>query len=182
MNPAVQSRVQTLQQAFTHIALTRMAGVPLLHPRLAVQAVGFEPEPGDTGLALGVLITPWFMNLMRLPFTAEAAQALPAPGEHAAITLAGHSLEFIGAHEDRVGRYALCSLFSPMAEFADQAAAVATAREVLALLRPTAPLTPVVEIPAAQAAVVASPAPAVRDTAPPARRGFLLGRSSARAA
>jgi hypothetical protein len=52
-----------------------------------------------------------------------------------------------------------------MFEFADQAAALATAREVLALLRPAPP--------AAQAARPDSALPV------PARRGFLFGRPQA---
>jgi [NiFe] hydrogenase assembly HybE family chaperone len=68
-------------------------------------------------------------------------------------------IDFLGAEEGALGRFEACSLFSPMAPFADQAAAVATAREVLLRLR-AVPVPP--EQPAA-----------------PARRGFLFGRVGA---
>jgi [NiFe] hydrogenase assembly HybE family chaperone len=157
-------RVAALVRQFQHIQATRMAGVPLLHPALAVQAVGFAPEPGQPGLALGVLVTPWFMNLIRLPLADSAAALLPEPGCDGLLQLGAQQLDFIGAQEDVIGRYALCSLFSPMADFADQAGAVATALAVLDLLRPTA-------------ATSASPG---TGGAPqqPARRGFLFGRAA----
>ena len=66
MQELVQARVERLEAVFRDIAATRMVGVPLLHPGLQVQAVGFAPEPEGSS-ALGVLVTPWFMNLLRLP-------------------------------------------------------------------------------------------------------------------
>lgn len=139
-------RTQQLEAVYRGIAATRMAGLPLLHPRLAVQAVGFAAQ-GD-GSALGVLVTPWFMNLVRLPLQADAE--LPAPGEAEDRNIAGWIFRFHGHSEPGVGGHAAASLASPMHEFVDQAAAVATAQALLEQLRPV-----------------------------PARRGFLLGRSGA---
>lgn len=156
MHQALQTQLARLEAVFRDIAATRMEGVPLLHAGLQVQAVDFAPEPeGD--FALGVLVTPWFMNLMRLPLgTAEVL----APGQVGAQRLGEHRLRFIGAHEAAFGPYEMCSLASPMFEFADQKAAVATAREVLVRLRSSA-------------------TPSAPD---PRRRGFLLGRGSVQGA
>jgi len=55
------ARAAALEARFGDIAATRMRGVPVLHEGLAVQAVGFEAV--DDGL-VGVLVTPWFMNLV----------------------------------------------------------------------------------------------------------------------
>lgn len=135
-----QLRAEALAQRFRDIAATRMRGLPLLNPALAVECHGFArqalgAEAGD-GL-LGVLITPWCMNLIWLP--EGPAQAL-ADGDSREYAIGGRRLDFIGAHDDVFGPYQSCSLFSPMFEFADQAAARATAAEVLALLRrPAAP-------------------------------------------
>ncbi|MEK8052008.1 [NiFe]-hydrogenase assembly chaperone HybE [Ideonella sp. DXS22W] len=173
--PLLTRRVEALESAFRHIARSRMAGVPILHPSLAVQAVGFAPAPaeaGPPGVALGVLITPWFMNLVQLPLDADAAQALPQPGLSQALAIGDWRFDFFGGEEEGLGRYAAASLFSPMAEFVDQAAAVATAREVLLQLRPVAPVAASVVAPIAVTA--APPAEPV-----PARRGFLFGRSNA---
>lgn len=184
------SRVAALVRQFEHIAVTRMAGLPVLNPALQVQAVGFATEPDQPAMALGVLVTPWFMNLIRLPLADTVLDLLPAPGCDAPLQLGAQQLDVIGAHEDVIGRYALCSLFSPMADFADQAGAVATALAVLDLLRPTADAPPRPGQPAPAAAALAAPAAATSSapTAPapsaalaaapqqPARRGFLFGR------
>ena len=58
-NPATQ-----LETVFRDIERTRMAGLPILNPALAVEAVDFSIWQGHW---LGVLITPWFMNVMLLP-------------------------------------------------------------------------------------------------------------------
>jgi len=80
-SPLPAQRLQQLQHLFEQIASTRMAGLPILHPALRVETLGFEPLPMDAlpqepaapaGLQaqpelLGILITPWFMNLLCLP-------------------------------------------------------------------------------------------------------------------
>lgn len=154
MNP-LAARLAALEGCFRAIQRERLRGLPMLNPALAVQAVDFEPEPGH-GLALGVLVTPWFMNLVRLPLAAGVETL--APGESAPRTLGARRFDFIGAHEETLGPFEACSLFSPMAEFADQDGAVATARAVLEQLRGR---------------------PATRPPAQPARRGFLFGRHGA---
>lgn len=159
-------RAQALAQAFEHIGHTRMRDVPMQNPQLCVHAIGFETTPGLDNVPealAGILITPWFMNLVRLPVTADAsAKGWLVPGRKARRTLGSERFEFIGASEDRLGAFEVCSLFSPMFEFANQQAAVATATQVLALLR-----QPV-------AAPIASPSA----TLPPSRRGFLFGRAA----
>jgi [NiFe] hydrogenase assembly HybE family chaperone len=145
------ARVSALEALFRDIAATRMDGVPVLNERLAVQAVGFEAV-GEA--ACGVLVTPWFMNLVWLPAPADSPLA---PGASRARAIGPERFDFIGAHEQGFGGYEACSLFSPMFEFEDQAAAVATATEVLAILRAPPPET----VPA------------------PARRALLFGRGAA---
>ena len=149
--------VQALVAQFRVIAATRMADVPVCHPGLQVAAVGFEPDPA--GGAVGVLITPWFMNLLWLPD--PGSEQLPLRvGETRARSVGGDRFDFIGGHEDGIGAFEACSLFSPMFEFADQAAVLATAQAVLDHLR-----QPVVTPPV--------PEPV------PARRAFLLGARGA---
>lgn len=136
MSDALLAKVAQLELVFRAIAATRMQGVPLLHPGLQVQAVGFAPEP-EGAFVLGVLITPWFMNLLRLPL---GAGSVLRPGEVGPLRMGVRRLRFIGADEAGIGAYEMCSLASPMFEFADQAAAVATAHEVLAQLRAVPPM------------------------------------------
>jgi [NiFe] hydrogenase assembly HybE family chaperone len=167
-----QSRVQTLEQVFTHIAATRMQGVPVQNPALRVQAVGFAPQADPQGgeWLLGVLVTPWFMNLVYLPLAvASAGDAVLGVGLKASHQIGSETFEFIGAHEEGLGAFACCSLFSPMFEFASHEAAVATAVEVLNLLRAPVPAPP------------AAPVLNVQVEATPSRRGFLFGRGGPRA-
>lgn len=131
MIDVVGEKVALLEAVFRDIAAHRMQGVPLLHGGLRVQAVGFALAE-DAPLAAGVLVTPWFMNLLRLPLGRMPMLGL---GEVGTVRIGVHRLGFIGAFEPALGAYEMCSLASPMFEFADQAAAVATAREVLAVLR-----------------------------------------------
>ncbi len=119
-------QVADLVSAFRQIERTRMKGLPFLNPELRVEAVGFVPW--DTG-ALGVLVTPWFMNLVLLPGTAEWPQL--RVGDKVRQCFPSGCYEFTVGDEPGVGRYQGCSLFSPMLEFEDQAAAVATAAEVM---------------------------------------------------
>lgn len=173
---ALRERVAALEALFSHIARTRMAGVPVIHPGLRVEAVAFAPhaEPCEDAAntphdgtaagvavpgALGVLVTPWFMNLVWLPI--EACEAPRRVGLARGRRVGGERFEFIAAHEPGFGFYEACSLFSPMFQFADHDAARATAAAALASLR---------AVPAVQA--VHEPAPA------PARRAFLFGRSA----
>jgi [NiFe] hydrogenase assembly HybE family chaperone len=155
-------RVAQLEAAFEHVAATRMAGVGLLHPALQVQAVGFERLDDAPDLAMGVLLTPWFMNLLRLPLQPDAVSddgPIAPRGRRRTRRVGAAAIDFIGAEEAPFGRFEACSLFSPVSAFADQAAAVATAQAVLAALR--------------------RPVPAALAVDAPARRGFLFGRPAA---
>jgi [NiFe] hydrogenase assembly HybE family chaperone len=140
---ALAARVDALRLCFERIAATRMQGVPILNPALQVEAIGFEPCADEDGAqaALGVLLTPWFMNLIRLPMQGQSCAPVGTSSEH---RIGKERFEFIGAHEASFGDYEMCSLFSPMFGFADQEAARATAWEVLRTLRAVepAPVTP----------------------------------------
>lgn len=199
----LRERVRLLEAVYRDIAGTRMQGVPVLHAALQVQAVGFElqplpapaePAPGDPAVgavpplpwAVGILVTPWFMNLLRLPLAPlEGAQAVAAgwlaPGAKAWRPAGPHEFEFIGALEidsraGRLGVFEASSLCSPMFQFADHAAAIATAQEVLRLLRqPAEEPTETARVESQPATPATAPAQRASDAAP-GRRGFLFGR------
>jgi [NiFe] hydrogenase assembly HybE family chaperone len=116
-----------METAFTRIQRERMTGVPLLNPALEVQSVGFR-RWGN--YCLGVLITPWFMNLMLLPLDGNEWEELPS-GTKINRSFPSGTCEFILGEEEGVGRYLMCSLFSPVFEFQNQQAAVVTAEAVL---------------------------------------------------
>jgi [NiFe] hydrogenase assembly HybE family chaperone len=165
---AITARVQG---TFERIRYERMAGLPFLNEALHVELVG--PRRWR-GLWLGVLITPWFMNVMLLPGDGAAAaegEATPlrwptvATGEYAQFDFPAGTLSFLAGREGEMGEYLSCSLFSPMFGFADHAGARQTAQAcLLALLDPRA-----------AAAQVAAGRPADAP-AQPGKRDFLRGR------
>lgn len=119
-----------LEQVFSRIERERMQGLPILNKALRVRAVGFCEWQGH---CLGVLITPWFMNLMLLPCEGDDWQNLRI-GDKQLHQLPSGPYEFILGEETGVGRYQMCSLFSPVFEFADQETAEATAEAAMAAL------------------------------------------------
>ena len=128
MQDAAQARAR-LEARFDRIARTRMEGVPILNRALGVAALGFEPLAGSGGDRLGVLITPWFLNLVFLPAQAEAGWAT---GHKLRRRLPAGEVEFIVTHDEDLGPLLMCSLFSPVFEFADMQAARDTAAAALA--------------------------------------------------
>jgi [NiFe] hydrogenase assembly HybE family chaperone len=124
--------IEGLESQFRRIQQERMHGLPLLNPVLDVEAVGFRQW---NGLCLGVLITPWFMNLMLLPPEGDSWKEARV-GNKQLHQMPSGPYEFILCEEEGIGCYQMCSLFSPVFEFNDHATAVATAVAVMdALLR-----------------------------------------------
>lgn len=117
-----------LEQLYDDIRVNRMADIPILNHNLKVQAVGFREWNQHV---LGVLITPWFMNLMLLPTEETDWSAHGVGTKHSYVFEAG-SFEFIVGEEENLGKYMSCSMFSPMFEFADHDAAVQTAEAIVA--------------------------------------------------
>lgn len=160
--PPIEPRVQALVDFYRRVERERMQGIPLLNPALAVEAVGFAWSGGDEDedgqpvplVAEGILVTPWFMSLVRLPAAVEPHRG--RVGRSRVHAFGCERFDFLGAYDEAIGFYETCALFSPMAEFADQAFARETAQAALAQLRP-------------------APAPPPAEPAP-ARRAFLLGR------
>lgn len=129
---------KTLEVAFSTILQTRMRDVAVVNPALSVQALGFDRYRQDW---LGVLITPWFMNLLLLPGE-HSSWSGQARGSKFSQVFPYGEFEFVMAEEEQLGPYAQCSLFSPMFQFAEQPAAVTAAQSALqGLLTEPAPRT-----------------------------------------
>jgi [NiFe] hydrogenase assembly HybE family chaperone len=118
-----RSPAPALEAVFRAIAGNQMRDMPMVNPVLSVEAVGFRPWHEHW---LGILITPWFMNLMLMPRQHDKWRAFAERATRHHVFPAG-VFEFIGAREAVLGDYQACSLFSPMFEFAEQAGARATA-------------------------------------------------------
>ena len=127
---ALARRTDALVADFTEVWHGKMRDVPMVNRTLHVQATGFTMHDGRP---LGVLISPWFMNLILLPADDEDWSAL-VPGAREVIAFPSGEYEFIHNARETVGGYKACSLFSPMADFSSQQQAVEVAGAVMAAL------------------------------------------------
>lgn len=173
------TRVDALVQVYQRVQAGPMQGLPLLQPGLAVEAVGFQPGADDPHVAEGVLITPWFMSLLRLPLAWQ--DGATQVGRKQALAFGNEVFDFIAAHDPALGLHAACALFSPMGAFASQDQARDTAQAVLAQLRQPAAAGPATAT-AAQPPALSGDASARAPAPVPARRAFLLARRSQAAA
>jgi [NiFe] hydrogenase assembly HybE family chaperone len=161
-----------LEAAFRSVA-ERMRGLAFVNPALAVEAVGFAPWKGYW---LGVMLTPWSMNLVLAPREPAAWRALAA-GEKRRYDFPAGSFDFISARDDAIGDHLVCSLFSPVLEFADHDTARETAVQARAALFDGAHAEPREELPAAGAAAPGMLAEIAHTLdAPVSRRDLLHGR------
>ncbi|MFP4002265.1 MAG: [NiFe]-hydrogenase assembly chaperone HybE [Alphaproteobacteria bacterium] len=126
MDEDTVARMDALAAAYRTVD-ERMRGLPVHNPALSVEVAASRPWRDSL---LAVLITPWCMNLIRLP---------ARPGEEGAAA-AGTEREFdlpCGRSKFLAGDPALsephwaCSLFSPVPDFPDQATARAVAERIM---------------------------------------------------
>ena len=172
-------RTKALVADFTEVFNGKMRDVPMVNKLLRVQAVGFRLHAGRP---LGVLIAPWFMNLVLLPAQGEAWSGL-ITGAKEDVDFPSGTYEFIHNVREMVGGYKACSLFSPMAEFTSQAKAVEVARAVMVALfqdEHRAETDRAADIRAARETELAGPETADEDRVPilrerPSRRQVLTG-------
>lgn len=158
-----------LDAAYRAIA-RRMEGLNFVNPAIEVEAVGFAPWQAHW---LGVMVTPWFINLMLLPRDAAAWSSLPQ-GQTLRYQFPAGAYDFISSRDDAVGEYQMCSLISPVLHVPDHA----TAREIARLARDALldeANAPVPEVPDAE-----KPGPLAhlkeQAEAPLSKRDFLRGR------
>jgi len=148
------ARVLALIECFAAID-ERMRDLPVHNPALQVETV--EMALDEAGVTLmGVLITPWFMNLVRLPLEPEPLAA-GRFGEARMIPLAAGERLFLYGGDPSIGALWAHSLHSPMDAFKSQGQARAAARQALDEL------------------LVRDRSPAPRQHGP-SRRAFLGGR------
>lgn len=165
----LEARTGALVADFTEVFHARMRDLPMVNQALHVQAVGFQPHEGGF---LGVLVAPWFMNLVLLPGPDHIAQTA---GAKEVLSFPSGDYEFMHARREMTGPYMACALFSPMGDFTSQLQAVEVARAVIAeLWKPEnrAATDRAAEIRAAREAELAPP-PAVDPV--PSRRSLITG-------
>ena len=126
----LRTRSEALVADFTEVWHGKMRDVPMVNKLLQVEAVGFQRFEGRP---LGVLISPWFMNLILLPMDGEDWSDL-VPGTREILRFPSGEYEFLHNRREMTGGYKACSLFSPMGDFRSQAQAVEVAEAVMVAL------------------------------------------------
>ena len=121
---------------FQVIYRDRMRKLPICNSVLEVEVVGFEAMAEHR---LGILITPWFMNLILL--AGDNSWSEMPDGATEQIVLPAETCAFTICRDDALGAYLSAVLFRSMKDFPDQQTAVAVARETLRQLRLPAPAT-----------------------------------------
>lgn len=162
-------RTAALEADFREVH-AKMRELPMVNQALQVQAVGFQPH--EDGV-LGVLVAPWFMNLVLLP---GPERTVLASGEKEVIAFPSGDYEFLHHARELTGPYLACSLFSPMGDFTSQLQAVEVAQAVMAeLMKPEnrAETDRAAEIRARAEAASAPPKPEVETE--PSRRRLITG-------
>jgi len=158
-------------RAFAAVA-PRMQGLGFVNPALEVEAVGFAPWDGRW---LGMMVTPWYMNLTLAPLDPASWRPL-AVGEKRRYGFPAGDYEFVGAFDAALGEHQVCSVFSPMHDFADHPTARLVAQLALAALFDPANA----EVPAMPIADLSPEGPLAQIrsgmAAPQSKREFLRGR------
>lgn len=103
-----------------------MQGLPFVNTALHVEAVGFCSFDEHQ---VGVLISPWFMNLVLLLGSDIGARL--KQGSKSTLRFPSGPLEFTTAQDEVLGPYLTAVLFSSVAEFPDQYTAKVVALEVM---------------------------------------------------
>jgi len=113
-----------LQELYRGLAEGPMAGLPICNPRLGVAALGFREVGGET---VGIVVTPWFVNVVAAPLEADGAPV----GSTRRLTLPAGALEMIVGELPGFGRLDAASLVSPCHQFANMDAALGAAEGAL---------------------------------------------------
>ncbi|MDH6262400.1 [NiFe]-hydrogenase assembly chaperone HybE [Bradyrhizobium sp. BR13661] len=116
---------ELLAESYREIGERAMRDLPIYNDALGVEAIGFRRF---NGTIVGIMVTPWFMNVV-MP-----ASVVAQAGATQRLRFPTGEIEFVVSEVAPIGQIASCSLFSPMSEFADIEAVRATAEAALAEL------------------------------------------------
>ena len=109
------------------IARERMAGLPIVNPKIDVRAVDFRRWGNDW---IGVMVTPWSIAAVYVCGVAESWVEVPV-GKVRLIELPAGDFPFISVEDPILGRFLSLPLKSPVLDMADQETADEFARVAL---------------------------------------------------
>lgn len=123
-------KIARIVEAYKRVDLDRMQDLPFRNDALSVDAVGFRDWGADQ---LGVIITPWFINLVLVP--GEGTDwSQHRHGDKVAYTLPSGVYEFVHGDLEDFGPIQSCSLMSPVTELENHDTARLIAEEVMRLM------------------------------------------------
>ncbi len=141
---------ERLEKGFEKIKNTRMANIPVCHPKVGIKAVGFKPW---NGYWLGCMVTPWALNLIIAEGDRESWKHMP-DGKKIRYRFPAGNFDFICVNDRILGEYQMCSLMSPLTEITDHQLALDVAEAALIeIMKPEqpeeqgTPLTPSLHVP-----------------------------------
>ncbi len=132
------NNVNRLRDHYQYVYTHKMNDIPIVNNKLEVEVVGFVDwghDKSKSAAEVGVLITPWFMNIVLLP--KESMKQEVRVGKTANILFPDGEYSFLTQLDEEFGVYLTCSLFSPMFEFKTQEQARSTAEAVMQQLMQT---------------------------------------------
>lgn len=125
----IREREQQLLQAYSAVS-ERMRALPVYNDQLDIRIIGLRRW--QDGL-LGVVATPWCMNITLLPLevNADGTTRQGMEGTKRLLEFPSGNYSFIAGQLAGVGPLETCSLFSPMEEFDDPLVVEQVARHAL---------------------------------------------------
>ncbi|MCD8339782.1 MAG: [NiFe]-hydrogenase assembly chaperone HybE [Burkholderiales bacterium] len=121
------SPVQRLERGFHQVLEKRMQGLPFVHPKVGIHAVGFQKWKY---FWLGIMVTPWAINIILTEGDPTKWKSVPE-GKKLHYRFPAGLYDFISVKDDLLGEYKMCSLISPLTEIKDDAMAVEVAQYAL---------------------------------------------------
>ncbi len=121
------ARIETLVAHFAEISETQMKDLPIYNHALVVEAIGFRPF---CARYVGVLITPWFINLISLPRTLQP-QTIDSGDGQETVDLPGGPQIFLRSFDPAIGEFSSKSLLSALFHLHSQQAARIEASDYL---------------------------------------------------
>lgn len=115
------------EEGMRRIARERMAGLPIVNPKIDVRAVDFRRWGNDW---IGVMVTPWSIAAVYVCEVAESWVEVPV-GKVRLIELPAGDFPFISVEDPILGRFLSLPLKSPVLDMADQETADEFARVAL---------------------------------------------------
>lgn len=122
-----------LERLYQQILEDSMQGLPVVNAALNVEAIDFIEWQGHW---LGILLTPWFMNLLVIPKLGSPWPEMnSAKGNEIKLAFPQGDYTFKPRDDEGFGPYLCCSLASPVHEWKSHPEARNTARDVLRLIK-----------------------------------------------